>query len=52
MDAGDVWLPHALATLLAWLEAHPEAIGSHGLADMIDPGGGCGPDGGALRDGA
>jgi glycosyltransferase involved in cell wall biosynthesis len=36
MDSDDVWLPHALATLLARLQANPQAIGSHGLAEFID----------------
>jgi glycosyltransferase involved in cell wall biosynthesis len=36
MDADDVWLPDALATLRARLEREPEAIGAHGLADTID----------------
>lgn len=36
MDADDVWLPHALEDLLACCEAHPEAVGSHGLAELVD----------------
>jgi glycosyltransferase involved in cell wall biosynthesis len=39
MDADDVWLPHALATLLVRSERSPGAIGSHGLAELIDGGG-------------
>ena len=36
MDADDVYLPHALETLLQELEAHPDAIAVHGLAEYID----------------
>ena len=36
MDHDDVWLPDALAVLRDTLEAHPESIASHGLADTID----------------
>jgi GT2 family glycosyltransferase len=36
MDGDDVWLPHALETLLERLERRPGAIGSHGLAEFID----------------
>jgi glycosyltransferase involved in cell wall biosynthesis len=36
MDGDDVWLPHALETLLERLERSPEAVGSHGLAETID----------------
>lgn len=36
MDADDVWLPHALATLLARLEADGALVGAHGLAEFID----------------
>jgi glycosyltransferase involved in cell wall biosynthesis len=39
MDSDDVWLPHALATLVARLETTPGAIGSHGLAEFIDTAG-------------
>ena len=39
MDSDDVWLPHAMATLLARAEACPTAIGSHGLAEIIDASG-------------
>jgi glycosyltransferase involved in cell wall biosynthesis len=39
MDADDVWLPHALATLLARLQDRPDAIGSHGLAEFVDSSG-------------
>ncbi|MCW3099423.1 MAG: glycosyl transferase family 2 [Chthonomonadaceae bacterium] len=36
MDADDVWTPDALETLHTDLEQHPAAVGTHGLADMID----------------
>lgn len=36
MDSDDVWLPHALRALLSALEADPDAIGAHGLAEEID----------------
>ncbi len=36
MDSDDVWLAHALGNLLARLESAPRAVGSHGLAEMID----------------
>jgi len=36
MDHDDVWLPDALAVLRGALEAHPESIAAHGLADTID----------------
>ena len=36
MDADDVYLPHALETLLQELKAHPDAIAVHGLAEYID----------------
>lgn len=36
MDSDDVWLPDALEVLRADLEAHPEASGTHGLAEMIN----------------
>ncbi|HVS85370.1 MAG TPA: glycosyltransferase [Gaiellaceae bacterium] len=36
MDADDVWLPHALATLLERLERSDRFVGSHGLAELID----------------
>jgi glycosyltransferase involved in cell wall biosynthesis len=36
MDSDDVWLPHALETLLEGIERRPEAIGSHGLGEFID----------------
>jgi len=36
MDADDVWLPHALASLLSAAQANTDCIGSHGLADFID----------------
>ena len=39
MDSDDVWAPGALAVLLERLQAHPEAVGSHGLAEFIDAGG-------------
>ncbi|HVS70143.1 MAG TPA: glycosyltransferase family A protein [Phycisphaerae bacterium] len=37
MDADDAYLPHAFHTLLTALRDHPDMIGAHGLADMIDP---------------
>ena len=36
MDSDDVWLPHALQTLLEEIERHPDAIGAHGLGEYID----------------
>lgn len=36
MDADDIWMPDALETLRADLERHPEASGTHGLAEMIN----------------
>ena len=39
MDADDVWMPDTLETLRTDLEQHPEAPGTHGLADMIDENG-------------
>lgn len=36
LDGDDVWQPDALATLLAALEAQPQAAGAHGLAREID----------------
>jgi len=36
MDSDDIWLPHALETLVGRLRADPTAIGSHGLAEFID----------------
>jgi glycosyltransferase involved in cell wall biosynthesis len=36
MDHDDLWLPHALATLLSAAEASPDMAGAHGLADFID----------------
>jgi glycosyltransferase involved in cell wall biosynthesis len=36
MDADDVWLPHALATLVARLRSRPDCIGAHGLGEFID----------------
>jgi glycosyltransferase involved in cell wall biosynthesis len=36
MDSDDVWFPEALATLIAKLEAHPEAVGVHALGRNID----------------
>jgi hypothetical protein len=36
MDSDDVWLPHALETLLGRLKQDEAALGSHGLADLID----------------
>jgi glycosyltransferase involved in cell wall biosynthesis len=39
MDSDDVWLPHALETLVGTLEHDPDVIGSHGLAEFIDANG-------------
>lgn len=39
MDSDDLWLPHALGTLLRRLEADPAAVGSHGLAELVDESG-------------
>jgi glycosyltransferase involved in cell wall biosynthesis len=39
MDSDDVWLPHALTTLVDRLEASSAAVGSHGLAEFIDAAG-------------
>jgi len=39
MDHDDVWLPDALAVLRDALEAHPESVAAHGLADTIDENG-------------
>jgi glycosyltransferase involved in cell wall biosynthesis len=36
MDADDVYLPHAFATLHTTLEQKADIIGAHGLAEMID----------------
>ncbi len=36
MDADDVWEPGALRALYDRLEAHPKAVGAHGLAETID----------------
>jgi glycosyltransferase involved in cell wall biosynthesis len=36
MDAADIWEPNALAILVERLELHPEAVGAHGLAELID----------------
>jgi glycosyltransferase involved in cell wall biosynthesis len=36
MDSDDIWMPDALETLRADLEQHPEAAGTHGLAEMIN----------------
>ena len=36
MDADDVYLPHAFATLLDALDHQPAMVGAHGLANMID----------------
>ncbi len=36
MDSDDVWMPDALEVLRADLEQHPEASGTHGLAEMIN----------------
>ena len=39
MDSDDVWLPDALSVLSSALEADPNVIGVHGLADFIDEAG-------------
>lgn len=36
LDGDDVWQPAALATLLAALEAQPQAAGAHSIARMVD----------------
>lgn len=36
MDGDDVWLPDTLAVLLDKLRQHPEAVGVHGLAQVVD----------------
>lgn len=36
MDSDDLWIPEALSILRARLEASPDAVGSHGLADFVD----------------
>lgn len=36
MDSDDVWLPHALETLLARMQRDEGLVGSHGLAEFID----------------
>ena len=36
MDADDQWLPDALETLRAELGRHPQAVGVHGLAQVVD----------------
>lgn len=36
MDSDDLWEPRALELLIGALEAHPEMIGAHGVADLID----------------
>lgn len=37
LDHDDEWEPHALATLQAALDLHPEAVAAHGLARTIGP---------------
>jgi glycosyltransferase involved in cell wall biosynthesis len=39
MDNDDVWLPDSLAVLREALEANPQCIAAHGLADTIDENG-------------
>jgi glycosyltransferase involved in cell wall biosynthesis len=39
MDSDDVWLPWAMEQLVRRLELAPMAVGSHGLAEMIDASG-------------
>ncbi len=36
MDSDDVWTPDVLEVMRADLEKHPEAVGTHGLAEMIN----------------
>ena len=36
MDSDDLWLPHALETLHQRLQSDPDAVGAHGLAELID----------------
>jgi glycosyltransferase involved in cell wall biosynthesis len=36
MDGDDVWLPDALESLVDALDASPQMIGAHGIADFID----------------
>jgi glycosyltransferase involved in cell wall biosynthesis len=36
MDADDVWIPGALQILVDRLKGSPNAVGAHGLAEMID----------------
>ncbi len=36
MDADDLWLPETLAAFRDELRWHPEAVGVHGLAQMVD----------------
>ncbi len=39
MDNDDLWLPDSLQVLRDALEAHPESIAAHGLADTVDENG-------------
>jgi glycosyltransferase involved in cell wall biosynthesis len=36
LDSDDVWLPDALQVLFDALEGSPDAVGAHGLADLIN----------------
>ena len=36
MDADDLWVPEALASLVGRLRECPNAVGAHGIADFID----------------
>jgi glycosyltransferase involved in cell wall biosynthesis len=36
LDHDDILRPHALATLLPFLAAHPDTVGAHGLARKVD----------------
>lgn len=36
LDSDDVWLPDALQVLFDALESSPDAVGAHGLADLIN----------------
>lgn len=39
LDSDDVWLPQALAKLRQAIDDHPDAVGAHGVADLIDDSG-------------
>lgn len=44
MDGDDLWLPDTLAVLTAELRQHPEAVGVHGLAQVVNEQGAPLPD--------